>query len=263
MSEGGNYTAAEKQELGKNLRELEEKMLGTEGYRIGMRIRALNASFNIFYQNYFILNDVLSEIGKPGSLVSTFAKQDIESLDKFNSTVALVFHNFLAGAKTLVDHTRVFKNDLYKGTDFEREYQNRVSKDFVRSPIVQFVQRLRNYTLHTRLPVTTARIHIKKVGPQRQAKLSGSISLDVGKLREWDGWTAKSREYLDAQGDKVEIKTIADQYFSVIRAFCDWFGMRQSQLHHRELKEFEELQDKFREVRQRWLEAWGQHNKDV
>ena len=52
MSEGGNYTAAEKQELGKNLRELEEKMLGTEGYRIGMRIRALNASFNIFYQNY-------------------------------------------------------------------------------------------------------------------------------------------------------------------------------------------------------------------
>lgn len=257
MSEGRRYTEAQRQQLGQKLRELEEKIIAAEGYRIGMRLRALNGSFNIFYQNYYMLNDVLSNVGTPNSLIELIAKEDQTSLDKFESTIALVFHNFLAGAKTLVDHTRVFTEEMYRDTEFQREYQDQVSIDFADSPIVQFVQRLRNYTLHTRLPVTGAQVHFKRVGSQGQAELSGSISLNVNELRKWDGWNVKSREYLDAQGDKIEIKTIADQYYSVIRAFYDWFGARQSQLHHEVFKEFEELQVKLTDVRQRWLEAWA------
>ena len=58
--------------------------------------------------------------------------------------------------KLLVAATRVFVNEHYEDTDLLREYNDRVKRDFSEAPLHRFLQDLRNYTLHYRLPATRA-----------------------------------------------------------------------------------------------------------
>lgn len=129
------------------MQELEEKAKASEGYRIYTKIRALQGSYHVFEGNYHNLVWALEEFRKPDVIDELWRVDNREGLDGFLREIARIFHNYLSGAKTLVDHTRVFKGEMYSGTSFEIEYQNRVNKDLKDSPIVQFVQNLRNYTL--------------------------------------------------------------------------------------------------------------------
>jgi len=63
----------------------------------------------------------------------------------FQLEIVCLLHNYLASAKTLIDHTRILVEELYKNTDFWAEYEARKKETFIDSPLAQFVQNLRNY----------------------------------------------------------------------------------------------------------------------
>jgi hypothetical protein len=57
---------------------------------------------------------------------------------------------------TLRDHARRLQRDLLPqdaADDLTERHRERVERDFAQAPLAQFVQRLRNYALHWRLPI--------------------------------------------------------------------------------------------------------------
>jgi hypothetical protein len=152
----------------------------------------------------------------------------------------------------------VFIGDMYSGSAFELEYQEKKNRDLRNSSIVQFIQRLRNYALHRSIPVTTTKLKINRVGfGGSQVSVTGSITLKVDELRKWDGWNAKSREYLNTLGNDVAITQVANEYRDVIDSFYTWLNERQQELHSETIKETIALEERLTQVQQEWERAWG------
>ena len=247
--------AEKRRRLGKKLDKLEEQMKATEGFRLHLKIRALRNSYYVFEANYRNLSVALDRVGKIENLTTLWAVDNRDKLDRLLAEITRLLHNFLAGAKTLVDHTRVFKNDVYKGKGFEKVYQAKVDRDLVDSPVVSFVQDLRHYALHKQLPITSAELSFQGSEGGTIKDYDSTIKLDVNSLREWDRWRVKSRIYLDALDNKVKIKEVAEQYEAAIRSFYQWFGEQQNQMHCVEFEELSNLETQYSQVSQEWERA--------
>jgi hypothetical protein len=237
--------------LGQDLFELSEQIKATEGYRIQLKIRTLRSSYYVFEGNYRTLVSALDYFGRIEVFMELWKEDNRAKLESFIDEVTRRLHNFLAGAKTLVDHTRVFKNEMYKGHRFEKVYLEKLHRDLSRSPVVRFVQDLRNYVLHKQLPIASAELSFKR-GEGTSMEFDSTIKLDVNKLREWDGWKPESRVYLDTLDDKVQIREVVEKYEAAIRSFYQWFGEQQEQLHRVEFDELSELETQYEQVRQEW-----------
>jgi hypothetical protein len=175
-------------------------------------------------------------------------------LGSFIDEVTRLLHDFLAAAQSLVEHTRVFKNKMYKSHAFKKVYQDKVDRELKHSPTVCFVQDLRNYVLHKQLPTASATLSLRGGGGTVK-EVDNTIKLDVDELREWDKWKPESRVFLDSLDDKVQIREVAEKYEGAIRAFYQWFGEQQPQVHHVEFDELSRLETRCEQVRQELEEA--------
>jgi hypothetical protein len=238
--------------------ELSEQIKATEGHRIQAKIRALRSSYYVFEGNYRVLGKALSYFGREEVFMDLWREDNRTRLESFLDEVTRLLHNFLAGAQSLVDHTRVFKDKMYKGHGFKKVYQDKVDRDLKHSPIVCFVQDLRNYVLHKQLPIASATLSIKGGGGTITA-FDSTVKLDVNELREWNKWKPESRVYLDSLDDKVQIREVVEMYEGAIRAFYQWFGEQQAQVHLSEFAELGRLETRYEQVyeqvRQEWEEA--------
>lgn len=196
-----------------------------EDRELTSKIRQLGYTRYIFVRNDRELMAALAHLLNPVNAAQLFPNQ--ERLEMYHVEVIRLLHNYLAAAKTLIDHTRVLSRDLYEGTSFWEEYDARVTLTFMDSAMAQFVQRLRNYMLHKELPFTSATM-LLATGPDFDCY----VNLDLTRLRLWDGWNAKALEYLDQPGDQVRLDQLVSLYTSAVSEFHDWFEARQEQLHY-------------------------------
>jgi hypothetical protein len=139
----------------------------------------------VFEGNYVWLVRALDHFGREEVLMRLWSEDNRAKLASFIDEVTRLLHNFLAGAKSLVDHTRVFTDDMYEGHAFKKVYQDKVDRDLKHSPIVCFVQNLRNYVLHKQLPIASATLSLRGGGGTFE-EFDNTIKLDVNELREWD-----------------------------------------------------------------------------
>ncbi len=102
--------------------ELSDQIKSTEGYRIQARIRGLGGSYFVFKSIYIWLVRALDYFGREEVLMELWREDNRAKLTSFIDEVTRHLHNFLAGAKSLVDHTRVFNDDMYEGHEFKKVY---------------------------------------------------------------------------------------------------------------------------------------------
>ena len=240
--------------LEQELFDLDEQIKATRGYRIQAKIRDLGGSYYVFESNYLWLVRALDYFRREEVFMELWREDNRAKLASFIDEVTRLLHNFLAGAKSLVDHTRVFTDDIYEGHGFKKVYQEKVDRDLMHSPIVCFVQNLRNYVLHKQLPIASARLSLKG-GGATITEFDNTIKLDVNELREWDKWKPESRVFLDSLDDKVQIREVAEKYEGAIRASYQWFGEQQTQVHRSEFAEMSRLETKYEQVMQELEEA--------
>src|SRR5215217_7120632 len=221
--------------------ELSEQIKATEGHRIQAKIRGLMSSYYVFESNYRWLVRALDYFGRKEVFMEVWREDNRAKLESFIDEVTRLLHNFLAGAKSLVDHTRVFKDKMYKGHRFKKVYQDKIDRDLKDAPIVCFVQDLRNYVLHKQLPIASATLSFKG-GGGTLTEFDSTVKLDVNELREWDRWKPESRAYLDSLDDNVQIRDVAETYETAIRSFYQWFGIQQELLHRVEFDELSSLE---------------------
>jgi len=212
----------------------------SEGWRIHEEIQRLGRSFYIFRTNYDELTKTL--FLDYAQFLILFDVRNDKNMKEFLIEVTRRLHNFVAGAKTLVDHTRNVAAELYKTTPFWSVYQSELNKRFTSNPAIQFVHCLRNYTLHKDLALVSASL---------SSTFETAIRIDVSSLGEWDGWNAAAGEYLKTCGDE-KIDDIAGTYYEAVSEFHEWFFQNQKKLHEKELAEANALRRRLANSKWHW-----------
>jgi hypothetical protein len=236
------------QQLTSELQNLDLEIKASEGYPIHTRITFLEESYFIFDGNYLNLKHILDEFEQPTIFLKLLDERDRGRLTLFIRDVIRLFHNYLAGAATLLDHTRVLKDDMYEETSFADEYRQEVDQRFKNSSLPHFVEDLRNYMLHMGLPFALSKLTFDRGSSGME--VDSVICLDVSKLRAWKEWSEKGLEYLSTLDDEVKLDDIVNEYRSTVAGFYTWFRERQSELHHEALEKLEELESKREQLQQ-------------
>jgi hypothetical protein len=202
---------------------------------IYQNLKALRASFRVFYINFHELIQWLEHLKDPRESLIRYAPDKRHNLDALIDETSRLLHNLLASAQSLVDHTRVIKNRLYSDRDFGNEYEIKLNQELKYHPVRMFVQKLRNYTLHYTLPILALQITCSE-------DLNFSMRIDVETLKKWDDW-GSSKTYLDTLGDSCCIVALVNEYFALIQNFYDWLTKRQQELHQTDFENLHKMHE--------------------
>src|SRR5436309_1126101 len=80
----------------------------TEGWKVRQRILIHSISYHVFTGNYEELRRVLEAYHNPDFALPLWAVSNRPKLDLFQKEIVRLLHNYVASAKTLVEHTRKF-----------------------------------------------------------------------------------------------------------------------------------------------------------
>lgn len=156
-----------------------------------------------------------------------------------------LFHNFLAAAKSLIDHTRVFVDDHYKDTSLAQAYAKKVQSELAQDPLCRFIQDLRNYMLHKALPNSSMSLTISRIEGSNAQDILTTVSLGKEQLLQWDKWSSHSKLYLKNADKQIKISLLSREYGDKIIFFYDWFDAKLEKHHKNDMKEFQKLRKKF------------------
>lgn len=239
----------QRRQLGGELRELDRKIEATEGHRLLTKMGLLEKSYYVFDGNYLSLKHILEEFEQPTVFVRLWEERHHDRLDLFLNDTLRSFHNYLAGAKTLLEHTRVLKDDLYGVTPFAEEYRAQREEKIKGTPLIPFVEDLFSFMLLEEIPFALAELSLGGVGDG--IEVDSAVKLEVSKLREWKQWSDEGREYLAGLDDKVKLGDIIDEHKSIVAEFYRWFATRQSDLHGEALEVLNGLKSERENLRQK------------
>ncbi len=239
----------QRRQLGRKLREMDREIEASEGYRMRARMNLLEKSYFIFDTNYLNLRHVLDEFEQPAVFLKLWEERTRDRFDLFIDDVIRLFHNYLAGALTLLDHMDALRDALYGDEGFSEEYQARWEERIESSALTRFMEDLLVYMLHQGLPFALAELNFGRVGSG--VEVDSAIKLDVDKLEEREHWSEKSREYLKVLSGKAKLHDLVKEYADTVAGFYQWFVLRQSELHRDSLERLEELEEKRWDQRQK------------
>lgn len=227
--------------------EINQAIQASAGMRFINREHSRSFSLNIFRTNARELIEALRHVSDPEHGLRLMAVDNREAGTQAHREVSRRIHNFVAAAKTLVDHTRVFMKDHYDQSGIWRDYEEEVKERFSENQIAKFVHDLRNYMLHRGLPNSAMFIHYSQnpEQPDQPAQITTGVRLSTQDLSEWDGWTAPARAYLGAVGDEVAIEALVSTYLSQVEAFQDWLSERLVEFHAADMAELEALREEY------------------
>jgi len=209
----------------------------SEEMEIYRNIQALQASFRVFSGNFDELVRGLEHLKDSRSSLAMYNDDHRDNIESLLDQSSRFFHNFLASAFSLIEHTRKIVNRLYAEEAFKDEYQKKLEQDVISQPIHSFVKELRNYTQHYTLPILALQITFL----EGYEDLDFSVQMDVEALKQWDNWKG-SKSYLDTLGDSFCIQTVANEYFVLIQNFYVWLTQRQLSVHQADFERLQQMQ---------------------
>ena len=259
----GEDTPQARQQLGQELRRLQEQYQASEGNKVLADINAFGNSFQVFIGNHAEFKAFLEYVNKPDVFLYLWEEAHRERLDEANREVVRLLHNYVSAIFSLVESTRAFVTKNYSDAEFFEAYKERVKENFAESTLHRFLQGLRNYTMHRRLPATQATLHFSR-RDEGGFDFDNSFYLDVDKLREWDGWDQKAREYLKTLDSTVNLSDLIDTYAPTVVSFHQWLGERLGEEHTEAFQELLELETRLKQVELDWRAAWDSNgDKDA
>jgi hypothetical protein len=241
----------QRQQLWRELQELDRRIAASDGYSLYNRMNLLKKSYFVFDTNYLALKQALTEFEQPMVFSKLWEQKNRSRLDMFTNDVVRLFFNYVAGAEALLKHIHVVHEDVNHGTSFSEEYRTRQEQQLRSAPLPSFVEDLLEYMLYKELPFALAELNF---GESRgSVEVNSAIKLDVDKLSEWERWSEKVREYLDALDHKVRLYDIVSEHKAMVADFYQWFVTRQSDIHREALAELEELEGERTHLQQKMM----------
>ena len=227
-----------------NPSEISKRIHASVAYRIYTMLLTLDINFFVFDKNYRDLKLAIDAFSQPEKIHLLFDQRESQII--LYHVVRLV-HNYLAAAKTLIDHTRMIINDWYKQTDFLDEYKEQIKTRFTNNELAGFIEDLRNYALHYSLPITGFRIQI--IRNPETGEQSERITFFIEKkcLLEWSNWS-KGKGYLQNTDTEIVIEQIVDEYYRQVIDFHGWMHKRLEEMHFTELQGLDRMDKRLKEL---------------
>ena len=102
----------QRQRLGRELRELDHRIEGSDGYRFFTSISLLKRSYFVFDVNHLHLKNILDEFEQLMVFLKMWEEKNRERFDLFINDVIRFFHTYLTGTATLLEHLRTFQGSV-------------------------------------------------------------------------------------------------------------------------------------------------------
>ena len=208
-----------------------DQPIDLRSHEAAIRVNQFRFSLAVFRRNYDELLAFLDHFCAP-SVAFSYSPVDQKWLwnDGMQEILRLL-HNFVAAALSLVDHTRVLYRHLYEPHGEIPEYVEQVATKFSDEPLVQFVIKLRQMAQHYRLPSLQSHTEISDIRGGVAGTVGISLRLTTDDLRQYDGWNAAAKRFLDAAGAEIDLRTVITGYSAKILEFYEWFDRRQREVH--------------------------------
>lgn len=200
-------------------------------------------SLNILYMNATKLIEEAGKLQDPDIGLFLMFESNRDAGEQAHREINRHIHNFVAAAKTLVDHTRVFLDGRYAGEEILVQIKQRISETFNNSPVCKFVHDLRNYMLHKGLPNSEMYLHGTNTGADGQMHIATGVRIKSLSLLDFSGWTAPAKAYIYSSGEYIDISEFAQQYINEIQKFDEWLIATLYQNHNADLIELSQLQN--------------------
>lgn len=228
--------------------EIQQAIHASAGMRFINREHGRSFSLNIFRTNARELIEALRHVSDPEHGLHLMALDNREAGTQAHREVSRRIHNFVAAAKTLVDHTRVFMKKHYDQTSIWSAYNEEVTNRFSKNPVAKFVHDLRNYMLHCGLPNSSMFVRFSQ-NPEEPDQPSQILTTGVGlgteELKGWDGWTSPARAYLDSVGEEVPIELLVRTYTSQVEEFQTWIEAQLLEFHTDDIANLDLLYEEY------------------
>lgn len=201
---------------------------------------------NIFHGNFGELMKACEIVENPQVGLKLMSEEHRKTLGtQAHMEVMRLFHNFLAAAKSLIDHTRVFVDDYYRDTPLMQAYQQKVQADFADDPLMRFIQDLRNYMLHRGLPGGSMSLSVTRDPETNAQEMKSTVGIDKKAIATWDRWTKPSLQFLASADDEIQISQIGRAYGERVVQFAEWFDTKLHKHHGDDIAAFERLQKEY------------------
>jgi len=221
--------------------DLSKRIESSEGLKVQQKMDWLGTSYRAFVQNYNELKVLLQKFNNPNVALELWTVTNRPQLDAFQQEVLRRLQNYLASAKSLVQHARKLADEMLGNTESHKQYDALLKVGFTDSPLVQFVEDLRDYALHNQLPVTSAVLHWEK-----DKELDNSIVLELGDMKKWNRWSLRAKEFMKSVGDKANLEAVVSEYSSKVIELHGWLSKKVAEAKAVPLSELDELQERLR-----------------
>jgi len=183
--------------------EITQRLRSCIGFNIHWKIGYLAKTHSLFVGNYKELCRHLERHSTQESLLIYWGPANKSKSESEMDELSRLFHNYMASAKTMVDHSRVTCRELLRGKALSK-YEEKAKQNFQEDTFSQFIQNLRNFVQHQSHPpiLVVADLKNNRIGYQ----------MDARSMAAWSGWNSKAQIYIKSLNGKVYIQDIVSTY---------------------------------------------------
>lgn len=203
--------------------ERQAMLMGTRSFEVISMMRDLNLTSYAFSKNAEDLQTHVLRYPTMGQ--SQPFNPDVG--DPFGVELARLFANLLSSVKSLISGQRAILRDIWPSVgkqlaEFEQgEYTLKRLAVFDAAEAKLLIE-LRNYSQHKFLPYLNPAWAFSPRMPMAEFQ----FRLNIEPLLKWDSLNAEVREYLEEQGDSIDLIPIIARYSAAVREFYRWFWLK-------------------------------------
>lgn len=217
---GGNGVPEDQGHLQQRIDAALEAVRSCDGARLYSELGGVSRTYRVFVGNDREFHAMFARYSDTQALLELWDVRNRAGFDAFLDEVDRLLHNYLAAAASLRDHTRrLWRKYPPAKTALTVEYDRRVKEAFADSPLANFVQRLRNFSLHAQLPVAQGQFTWSPDDGERS-----TVVLNRAALLEWGGWNVGARSFIDAAEADIDLQEVVGAYTALVHDFNQWFG---------------------------------------
>lgn len=220
---------------GQKIVELIEELHRMPEQKLYQDLQGFDLSIHTFHKNYVALNTILTFLTSDARADTLFAVKNRDKLHAVYRDIVCYIHNYVASAMSLIDHSRNLYKKLYLPKKLFPDYQERVTAEFGKDPLAQFVVCLRQYCQHYKAP----NISIQTTFPSGfNARPTRKVRLVLSDLQTFDSWNKGAKEYLKTVKEAVDVHDVVNAYRDKVMVFYQWAETRQNEIHAIDFQRF-------------------------
>jgi len=219
------------------------------GFKALNEIKRLKDSVYIYRENFKELENILTQYKDVDFADDLVSERYSEKREEKTREFLRAFHNFILSVKSLVAHSRNFMKS-YSETLLGRKYSIKIESEFKENEEVKFLEKLRNYFCHYRLPEFNTRITIS-FDPKSE---SSNIYLLKKDLLKNDSWGSLANKFIDKCPDEINIGNIIYRYKESTDELYNWLFTELEKLHLSEINQTKKMIQEYEELHLELLE---------